>query len=328
MSTARKKQLKKSVSLLKNKSNRSDLYIKDIKIDNQSLLHKFVQDKLEDKSKMIKRKPKKVPKFDNALYEESKNKMKIEVINFIKDSSDEYTSYKSISRYLAKHYDEYQINVLRDCLIEMINKRELLTPKNESYLYKGDGKYYPKIGDLRSLKIKLSDIYYKDDEERLSISQSVKYLKIGKTAFYKIIREHKILPKVEFNRKTLTMEQLENIRKIDEKNKADKLIMQISENEDKKINDNSSLMSEVKSLKDLIIEDMERRKIVYKERSNNHEEIKEMIDKLANLLLMLQEHFTHIKSLSPESANKISITLNSSSVSELSNVVNSLLKKD
>ena len=82
------------------------------------------------------------------------------------------------------------------------------------------------------------------------------------------------------------------------------------------------------SHKDLIIEDMERRKSVYKERSNNHEEIKEMIDKLANLLLMLQEHFTHIKSLSPEGANRISITLNPSSVSELSNVVNSLLKKD
>lgn len=313
MSTARKKQLNKSVSLLKNKSSRSELYMKDMKTDNQYLLHKLSKDNLEDKST----KSKKVTKFDNDLYEESKGKLRTAVINFIKTSSDDYVSYKSMSRYLAKHYDEYKIDILRDCLIEMINKGELLTQKNELYLYKGDGKHYPKIGDLRSLKIKLSDIYYEDGAKRLSMSQSIKYLKIGKTAFYKIIRNHKITPRDELNKKTLTIEQLKSIKKINEKNKANKFWVSNPNDEKVKQVDNEDFLSEIKSLKDLIIKDMERRKIVYKERTNNHEEIKKMIDKLANI--------NHVNS---EDTKNISVTLNLSSVAELSSFINCLLKNN
>ena len=50
---------------------------------------------------------------------------------------------------------------------------------------------------------------------------------------------------------------------------------------------------------------MERRKIVYKERTNNHEEIKKMIDKLANI--------NHVNS---EDTKNISVTLNLSSVAD------------
>jgi len=314
MSTARKKQLKKSVSILKNKSSRSELYMKDMKTDNQYLLHKLSKDNLEDKST----KSKKVTKFDNSLYEESKVKLRTAVINFIKTSSDEYVSYKSISRYLSKDYDGYQIDILRDCLIEMITKRELLIyPRGYDTFHECDKEYYPKIGDLRSLRVKLSDISYKDDVERLSMGQSIKYLKIGKTAFYKIIRNHKITPRDELNKKTLTIEQLESIKKINEKNKANKFLDNNTNNGEVKQVDNENFLSEIKSLKDLIIKDMERRKIVYKERTNNHEEIKKMINKLANV--------NHVNS---EDTKNISVTLNLSSVAELSSFINCLLKNN